>query len=89
MSTIDINCDAGERFGKYTKGREEVMQYITTANIAGGFHGGDPHVMDDMVGLATAHDVGVGVHPGLPDRLGFGRQKVNASPEEVRDYFVY
>lgn len=90
MPAIDINCDMGESFGKYTKGRDsEVMRYITTANIAGGFHGGDPHVMDDTVQLAAAHDVGIGVHPGLPDRLGFGRRKMDASPEEVRDYVVY
>lgn len=87
---IDINCDMGESFGKYTKGRdEEVMPYITTANIAGGFHGGDPHVMRETVSLANEHDVSIGVHPGLPDLLGFGRRKMDASPEEVRDYVTY
>jgi UPF0271 protein len=90
MVAIDINCDMGESFGKYTKGRDaDVMGYITTANIASGFHGGDPHVMDDTVQLAAAHDVEIGVHPGLPDRLGFGRRQIDASPEEVRDYVVY
>jgi UPF0271 protein len=87
---IDINCDMGESFGKYTKGRDdEVMPYITTANIAGGYHGGDPHVMRETVALADDHDVDVGVHPGLPDKLGFGRRTMDASPEEVRDYVVY
>ena len=87
---IDINCDMGESFGKYTKGRdEEVMPYVTTANIAAGFHGGDPHVMRRTVALADKHDVNVGVHPGLPDKLGFGRRTMDASPEEVRDYVVY
>lgn len=87
---IDINCDMGESFGKYTKGRdEEVMPYVTTANIAAGFHGGDPHVMRRTVSLADVHDVNIGVHPGLPDKLGFGRRTMDASPEEVRDYVVY
>ncbi|WP_335998613.1 LamB/YcsF family protein [Halorientalis halophila] len=86
---IDINCDMGESFGKYTKGRDaEVMPYITTANIAGGYHAGDPHVMRRTVALADDHDVDVGVHPGLPDKLGFGRRTMDASPEEVRDYVV-
>lgn len=80
----------GESFGKYTKGRDaEVMPYITTANIAGGFHAGDPHVMRRTVALAAEHDVNIGVHPGLPDKLGFGRRTMDASPTEVRDYVVY
>ena len=83
MPTIDINCDMGESFGKYVKGRDsEVIQYVTTANIAGGFHGGDPHVMNDTVQLAAAHDVGIGVHPGLPDRLGFGRRRWTLRPRK-------
>lgn len=87
---IDINCDMGESFGKYTKGRdEEVMPYVTTANIAGGYHAGDPHVMRRTVALADEHDVNVGVHPGLPDKLGFGRRTMDASPAEVQDYVVY
>jgi len=87
---IDINCDMGESFGKYTKGRDpEVMPYITTANIAAGYHAGDPHVMRRTVSLADEHGVTIGVHPGLPDKLGFGRRTMDASPEEVRDYVVY
>lgn len=87
---IDINCDMGESYGKFVKGRdEEVMPYITTANIAAGFHAGDPHVMRKTVLLAREHGVNVGVHPGLPDVLGFGRRKMDATPEEVRDYVVY
>ena len=90
MVRIDINCDMGESFGHWSMGRDtEVMPYITSANIAGGYHAGDPHVMRDTVALAADHDVGVGVHPGLPDRMGFGRRKMDASPEEVRDYVVY
>jgi UPF0271 protein len=67
----------------------EVMPYITSANIAGGFHAGDPHVMRETVALAADHGVGVGVHPGLPDMMGFGRRTMDATPEEVRDYVVY
>ncbi len=90
MVAIDINCDMGESFGNYTMGRdEEVMPYITSANIAGGFHAGDPHVMRETVELAVEHDVGVGIHPGLPDMMGFGRRTMDATPEEVRDYVVY
>ncbi|MFW5963387.1 MAG: LamB/YcsF family protein [Natronomonas sp.] len=90
MAVIDINCDMGESFGNYTMGNDEaVMPFITSANIAGGFHAGDPHVMSETVELAAAHDVGVGIHPGLPDMMGFGRRTMDASPEEVRDYVVY
>jgi UPF0271 protein len=87
---VDINCDMGESFGTYVKGRDaEVMPYITTANIAAGFHAGDPHVMRETVALADDHGVNVGVHPGLPDMMGFGRRTMDATPEEVRDYVVY
>ncbi|WP_136591830.1 LamB/YcsF family protein [Salinigranum halophilum] len=90
MARIDINCDMGESFGNYTMGRDgEVMPYITSANIAGGFHAGDPHVMRETVELAADHGVGVGVHPGLPDMMGFGRRTMDATPAEVRDYVVY
>jgi len=90
MVQIDINCDMGESFGNWTMGQDEaVMPYITSANIAGGYHAGDPHVMRETVQLAAEHDVGVGVHPGLPDKMGFGRRKIDASPEEVKDYVVY
>lgn len=90
MVTIDINCDMGESFGHWVMGSDEqVMPFITSANIAGGFHAGDPHVMRETVALAAEHDVGVGVHPGLPDKMGFGRRTMDASPEEVRDYVIY
>jgi len=90
MAAIDINCDMGESFGNYEMGRDNaVMPYITSANVAGGFHAGDPHVMDRTVRLADEHDVMVGVHPGLPDMIGFGRRTMDATPQEVRDYVVY
>lgn len=75
MVVVDINCDLGESFGNYTMGNDEaVMPYITSANIAGGFHAGDPHVMTETVELAAEHGVGVGIHPGLPDKMGFGHR---------------
>ncbi|WP_435157872.1 LamB/YcsF family protein [Haladaptatus sp. DFWS20] len=90
MVSIDINCDMGESFGNWSMGNDEaVMPYVTSANIAGGYHAGDPHVMRETVALAAEHDVGVGIHPGLPDKMGFGRRTMAASPEEVRDYVVY
>lgn len=90
MVAIDINCDMGESFGHYSMGRdEEVMPYITTANIAAGFHGGDPHMMNETAQLADRYNVNVGVHPGLPDLMGFGRRKMDATPEEIRDYVIY
>lgn len=90
MVQIDLNCDMGESFGNWQMGHDEaVMPYITSANIAAGYHAGDPHVMDETVRLAADHDVGVGVHPGLPDKMGFGRRTMDASPDEVRDYVTY
>ncbi|AHG02328.1 LamB/YcsF family protein (plasmid) [Halostagnicola larsenii XH-48] len=90
MVWIDINCDMGESFGNWRMGNDEgVMPYITSANIAGGYHAGDPHVMRETVELAAEHGVEIGVHPGLPDKMGFGRRTMDASPEELRDYVVY
>ena len=87
---ISINCDMGESFGTYTKGSDPaVLPYITTANIAAGFHGGDPHVMHKTIRRSMDEDVEVGVHPGLPDKLGFGRRKMDISPTEAREYVVY
>src|SRR5699024_5632070 len=68
---------------------EEVMPYITSANIAGGYHAGDPHIMRETVDRAVSHDVGIGVHPGLPDKMGFGRRQMDATPEELREYVLY
>src|SRR4051794_34127552 len=87
---IDLNCDMGESFGRYTLGRdEEVIRWISPANIACGFHAGDPHVMRRTVALATANEVGVGAHPGLPDLLGFGRRTMSVTAEELEDLFTY
>ncbi len=91
MSTyIDINCDMGESYGRWTLGNdEEVMPHITSANIACGFHGGEPHVMRKTVELAMQHGVAIGAHPGLPDLMGFGRRRMDLTPQELNDYHRY
>jgi UPF0271 protein len=91
MSTyIDINCDMGESYGRWTLGKdEEVMPHITSANVACGFHGGDPHVMRKTVELAVQHGVAIGAHPGLPDLMGFGRRRMELTPQELKDYHRY
>ncbi|USG63359.1 LamB/YcsF family protein [Brevibacillus ruminantium] len=90
MYKVDLNCDMGESFGFYQLGNdEEMMQYISSANIACGFHAGDPHVMRKTVELAKAYGVGIGAHPGFPDLLGFGRRHMRCTPDEIRDYILY
>lgn len=90
MYTIDINCDLGESFGRYKLGeQEEILRYITSANIACGFHAGDPSVMRETVKLALKNNVQIGAHPGLPDLNGFGRREMNISPQEAYDIVVY
>ncbi len=87
---IDLNCDMGESFSNYKLGLdEEVIDYITSANIACGWHAGDPMVMNRTVALAAAKGVGVGAHPGYPDLLGFGRRNMDCTPEEIRNYLIY
>ena len=88
--TIDLNCDMGESYGRWTLGADEViMPFITSANIACGYHGGEPHVMRKTVALAVKHKVAVGAHPGLPDLMGFGRRVMDVSPQEIKDYICY
>lgn len=90
MKHIDINCDMGESFGAYTIGMDaEVMPLITSANIACGFHAGDPMVLQQTVRMAAAGGVGIGAHPGFPDLMGFGRRKMECSPAEIRNYIIY
>jgi UPF0271 protein len=87
---IDINCDMGESYGRWTLGEDEaVMPHITSANVACGFHGGDPHVMRRTVELALRHGVAIGAHPGLPDLVGFGRRRMDVTPAELKDYHRY
>ena len=79
-----LNCDLGESYGSWTMGLdEEVMPHIDQANIACGFHGGDPVTMRKTLGLAARHGVSVGAHPAYPDLVGFGRRSMNLSPDEI------
>ncbi|MCU0554650.1 MAG: 5-oxoprolinase subunit PxpA [Syntrophales bacterium] len=90
MKRIDLNCDMGESFGAWTMGMDgEVIRHVTSANIACGFHAGDPRVMYKTVKLAKDNGVGVGAHPGYPDLVGFGRRNLDCTPDEVRDYVAY
>ena len=87
---IDLNCDMGESFGAYKLGLdEEVIKHITSANIACGWHAGDPMVMDKTVKMAVENGVGIGAHPGYPDLLGFGRRNMDCLPEELLNYMIY
>jgi 5-oxoprolinase (ATP-hydrolysing) subunit A len=87
---IDLNADMGESYGRWTLGDDAaLMPHLTSANIACGFHGGDPHVMRRTVALALDHSVGIGAHVAFPDLIGFGRRRLSATPAEVEDYIVY
>jgi 5-oxoprolinase (ATP-hydrolysing) subunit A len=87
---VDLNADLGESFGRWTLGDDAgLMPHLTSANIAAGFHGGDPHVLRRTVALAVEHGVGIGAHTGLPDLVGFGRRWMAIAPEELYDLVVY
>lgn len=88
--SIDLNCDLGESFGRYTLGEDAaMMKLITSANVACGFHAGDPAVMAHTVALAKVHGVALGAHPGYPDLQGFGRRGMQMSPQEVTQVVLY
>lgn len=90
MFKVDLNCDLGESFGAYKLGNDElILDYVTSANIACGFHAGDPSVMKKTVELALAKNVSIGAHPGLQDLAGFGRRNIAISSEEAFDLVVY
>jgi UPF0271 protein len=85
-----INCDMGESFGLYRMGDDAaIMPYITVANLACGFHAGDPVVMARTVALATQHRLKIGAHPSLPDLQGFGRREMRMAPEEIVAGIIY
>jgi len=87
---IDVNSDMGEGFGVYQLCDDAaLMQVVSSANIACGFHAGDPAIMTNMVRLAKEHGVGIGAHPGLPDRQGFGRRELPFSSEEICQQVAY
>ncbi|MGG6362174.1 LamB/YcsF family protein [Peribacillus frigoritolerans] len=90
MFKVDLNCDIGESFGRYRLAEQkEILKYVTSANIACGFHAGDPSVMRETVKLAIENQVKIGAHPGLPDLNGFGRREMKISPQEAYDMVVY
>jgi UPF0271 protein len=87
---VDLNADVGESFGAWSLGQDPaLMSSITSANVACGFHAGDPGVMRATVALASEHGVAVGAHPGFPDLAGFGRRELQVAPRDVEDFVVY
>lgn len=92
LSAVDLNCDMGEGFGRWKIADADdgrIMTLISSANIAAGFHAGDPTLMDETVRLATQHGVGIGAHPGYHDLQGFGRRKIAGSNEEILNDLIY
>jgi len=90
MYRVDLNSDLGESFGAYTIGMDrEVIACVSSANVACGYHAGDPVVMAETVAAAKAAGVAVGAHPGYPDLLGFGRRNMACTPKEVKAYVQY
>ncbi|PYE43869.1 UPF0271 protein [Rhizobium sp. PP-F2F-G20b] len=92
LEIVDINCDMGEAFGRWRIGDADdasLMGLISSANIAAGFHAGDPNLMDETVRLAVAHGVGIGAHPGYNDLQGFGRRKIDGTARELVNDIIY
>lgn len=90
MPTVDLNCDMGESFGVYKKGTDEaILDFVTSANIACGFHAGDTATMRHTVQMALEKNVGIGAHPGLQDLVGFGRRNIDISPQDAYNLVVY
>ena len=90
MTTIDLNCDMGESFGAWTMGQDAaVLAHVTSANIACGFHAGDPLTMQRTVAAAVRHGVAVGAHPSLPDLAGFGRREMRVTADETYAMTLY
>jgi UPF0271 protein len=90
MKSIDLNCDMGESYGAYKLGMDdEIMKYISSANIACGFHAGDAQVMNKTVKMAVENSVAIGAHPGYPDLMGFGRRSMTLTQDEIKQYLIY
>ncbi|MCC8105383.1 MAG: 5-oxoprolinase subunit PxpA [Clostridiales bacterium] len=90
MYQIDLNSDMGESFGAYKLGGdEELIKYVSSTNVACGYHAGDPMVMDKVVKMAKERHVAVGAHPGYPDLMGFGRRKMTLDPKETKNIIKY
>ena len=90
MLRVDLNSDLGEAFSVYKMGLDdEILKYISSANVACGFHAGDPMVMDKTLSLAKQNNVSIGAHPAFPDILGFGRRQMKISFAEAKNYTLY
>ncbi|KAB3532759.1 LamB/YcsF family protein [Alkaliphilus pronyensis] len=90
MLSVDLNCDMGEGFGNYSIGNDrDIINYVSSVNIACGFHAGDPVIMDKTVKLALEKGVAIGAHPAFPDLLGFGRRNMIVSSDEAKAYVIY
>ena len=90
MIRVDLNCDMGESFGAWSMGNDTaILEHVTSANIACGFHAGDPGIMRATVQAALARGVAIGAHPSFPDLQGFGRRQMKLEPQEVYDLCLY
>jgi 5-oxoprolinase (ATP-hydrolysing) subunit A len=90
IAAVDLNSDMGESFGPYTLGQDEaLLEWVSSANIACGFHAGDPRIMGETVALAQEKGVAVGAHPSFPDLVGFGRRDMVMTPDEVSTDLLY
>ena len=90
MYNVDLNSDLGESFGRYTLGMDaDILQLVSSANVACGYHASDPLVMNKTIAMAKETGVRVGAHPGFPDLMGFGRRNMDVSPAEAKAYTLY
>ena len=90
FDSIDFNSDMGESFGLWERGADEAMlAVISSANVACGFHAGDPNAMNTTVVAAKRQGVALGAHPGYPDLLGYGRRRLDVDPSHLRNYVLY
>lgn len=88
--SIDINCDLGESYGRFTVGDDAaIMPYLSSCNVACGFHGGDPSTIQKTIELAISNGVQIGAHPSYPDLLGFGRNRMDIGYKQLKDLLVY
>jgi UPF0271 protein len=87
---VDINCDLGEAYGSFEVGNDqEIMPFITSANIACGFHAGGPSTIIRTMNLARRNEVSIGAHPGFPDLMGFGRRRMEINNDDLRNIIIY
>jgi len=90
FNRLTLNCDLGESYGSWKMGNDaEIMPYIDCANIACGFHAGDPNTMSETIAQAIAHDVTIGAHPGYPDKEGFGRRSIAYDRSSLITMIIY